>query len=60
MLHVLIQFHGALLVRNAHITIYDITTRSWVNLVNSSPDEFSGTEECFLEAQLKAMAGIFQ
>ena len=25
-----------------------------------SPDESAGTEECFLEAQLKAMAGAFQ
>ena len=25
-----------------------------------SPDESAGTEECFLEAQLKAMAGVFQ
>ena len=33
-LHVWIQFHGALHVRNAHITIYDVTTWSWVNLVH--------------------------
>ena len=33
-LHVWIQFHGALRTRNAHITIYDATTWSWVNLVN--------------------------
>ena len=29
-----IQFHGALRARNAHITVYDVTTWSWVNLVN--------------------------
>ena len=33
-LHVWIQFHGALRARNAHITVYDVTTWSWVNLVN--------------------------
>ena len=27
-------FHGALRARNAHITVYDVTTWSWVNLVN--------------------------
>ena len=26
----------------------------------ASPDESAGTEECFSEAQLKAMAGVFQ
>ena len=33
-LHVWIQFHGALRARNVHITVYDVTTWSWVNLVN--------------------------
>ena len=33
-LHVWIQFHGALCTRNAYITVYDVTTWSWVNLVN--------------------------
>ena len=33
-LHVWIQFHGALRGRNAHITVYDVTTWSWVNLVH--------------------------
>ena len=33
-LHVWIQFHGALRARNAHITVYDVTTWSWVNLVH--------------------------
>ena len=36
-LHVWIQFHGALRAHNVHITIHDITTWSWVNLVN--PDK---------------------
>ena len=35
-LHIWIQFHGALRARNAHITVYDITTWSWVNLVHPS------------------------
>ena len=26
----------------------------------ASPDESAGTEECFSEAQLKALAGVFQ
>ena len=30
-LHVWIQFHGALRARNAHITVYDVTTWSWEN-----------------------------
>ena len=33
-LHVWIQFHGALRARIAHITTYDVTTWSWVNLVH--------------------------
>ena len=33
-LHVWIQFHGALRARNAHITVYDVTTWNWVNLVH--------------------------
>ena len=26
----------------------------------ASPDKSAGTQECFLEAQLKAMVGVFQ
>ena len=37
-LHVWIQFHGALRALNAHITVYDVTTWSWVNLVNPHTD----------------------
>ena len=33
-LHVWIQFHGALRGRNAHITVYDVTTWSWAGRVN--------------------------
>ena len=29
-LHVWIQFHGTLCAHNAHITVYDVTTWSWV------------------------------
>ena len=39
-LHVWIQFH-ALCARNAHITVYDVTTWSWVNLVNPAPAQLS-------------------
>ena len=41
-LHVWIQFHGALRARNAHITVYDVTTWSWVNLVHPSVIRSSG------------------
>ena len=33
-LHVWIQYSMAVCARNAHITVYDVTTWSWVNLVN--------------------------
>ena len=33
-LHLWIQFHGALHACNVHITVYDVTTWRWVNLVN--------------------------
>ena len=33
-LHVWIQFHGDLRARNVHITVYDVTTWSWVDLVH--------------------------
>ena len=39
-LHVWIQFHGALRTRNAHITVYHVTTWSWVNLVHPSQPQF--------------------
>ena len=36
----LIQFHGALREGNAHITVYDVTTWRWVNLVSPAPPSF--------------------
>ena len=33
----------ALCARNAHITVYDVTTWSWVNLVNPTVAEVRGT-----------------
>ena len=39
-LHVWIQFHGTLRACNAHIPVHDVTTWSWVNLVNEPHSVF--------------------
>ena len=37
----------ALCARNAHITVYDVTTWSWVNLVNPWPKVGEVTQKIF-------------
>ena len=44
-LHVWFQFYS-LCARNAHITLYDVTTWSWVNLVNPLLTRVYGSSWC--------------
>ena len=47
-LHVWFQFYTALCARNAHITLYDVTTWSWVPGELSEPHAQLERERCDL------------